>query len=106
MRPHSTLLATARTLGNMKTSQRRATRHTTGNTARKVIGHGAEPTRSPQPAAETAPAADMARVVGPGTYEVRLDIVSTHQSPDPAQIPWLAEIRRDQHLNDTFSEVI
>ena len=90
----------------MKTTQRRATHHATRNTARKVIGHGAERTRSLQPAAETVPASDGARAVGPGTYEVRLDIVSTHQSADPAQIPWLAEILGDQHLNDSFSEVI
>ncbi len=99
-------LAKARTLENMKTTQRRATHHATARTTRKVIDHGAEPACSPQPAAETAPVTDPVLPVGPNTYEVRLDIVSTLQSTDPAQIPWLAEIRGQQNLNDTFSEVI
>lgn len=44
--------------------------------------------------------------MGPGTYEVTLEFVSTRQSADPAQVPWLDEIRGNRHLNDSLSQVI
>lgn len=90
----------------MNTKQRRATHRNTGRTTEKAIGRGADPVSLPTPASEMEPDHDEAQTVGPGTYEVPLDVVTTNQSAGPAQIPWLAEIRAKQPLNDSFSGVI
>lgn len=106
MPEHSGYLAGARTLENMKTTPRRRTHHRSAATPRQVIGHGTPGVREPgqEPLAGTRDR--EAATVGPGTYEVRCDFVMTHQSADPAQIPWLEELRGNQHLSDLHSEVI
>ena len=90
----------------MKTTNRRHTRSNTGHQPRNGIGHGADPVRRPEHTPEPAAHGSGPVSVGPETYEVRCDVVPTHQGPGPAQIPWLEEIRGDQHLNDSCSEVI
>ncbi|MDQ0096261.1 hypothetical protein [Paeniglutamicibacter psychrophenolicus] len=90
----------------MKTTNRRTTRRTTGHRTRNAIGHGADPLRMPEHTPESGAHGNGPVSVGPGTYEVRCDVVPTHQGPGPAQIPWLKEIRGDQHLNDSYSGVI
>jgi hypothetical protein len=103
---HSAHLANARTLENMKATNRRNTHRTNGHPARNVIGHGADPLGMPEHTPEPGAHGSGPVSVGPGTYEVRCDVVPTHQGPGPAQIPWLEEIRGDQHLNDCYSGVI
>lgn len=92
------------TLENMKTKKRRTAPHGTTASNRAVMGHDAAPVASPT----ALPGEEIAapRTVGPETYEVSMEFVATVQSANPAQIPWLDEIRRDQQLNDSFSEVI
>lgn len=106
MPAHSAHLANARTLENMKATNRRNTHRTNGHPARNVIGHGAEPLGMPAHTPEPGAHGSGPVSVGPGTYEVRCDVVPTHQGPGPAQIPWLEENRGDQHLHDSYSGVI
>lgn len=72
-----------------------------------VLGHGQDgPRQVPltlSEATEQANAHDQ--------YIVPVHIVFLHQTttdgmPEPAQIPWLEEIRSDQYLSDLHSEVI
>ncbi len=108
MPAHSGHLVGARTLEDMKTTttDRRRTRRTPRHTAGPAIDPGADPLRGPGDVPDPGAPAGGPVSVGPDTYDVRCDVVSTRQGADPAQIPWLEEVGGGSHPHDTVSGVI